>query len=160
MIRLEKINSKNVWKVLKLHVSEEQSDFVAPNDLSIIEAYIAVSGNGHAFPFAIFDDDTPVGFLMIGYGVDDSYESPPQIAYGSYSIWRFMIDERYQHRGFGRKALQLALDFIRSFPCGEAEYCFLSYEPENVNAKRLYASFGFEENGEMDEDEIVAVLKL
>jgi len=35
-----------------------------------------------------------------------------------------------------------------------------SYEPENELAKKLYASFGFEETGEMDGDEIVAVLKL
>ena len=34
------------------------------------------------------------------------------------------------------------------------------YNPENEVAKKLYASFGFVENGEMDEDEIVAVLKL
>ena len=160
MLRLEKVNAKNVWKILKLHVSKEQEDFVAPNDMSIIEAYIAVSGGGYAFPFGICDDDVPVGFLMIGFDVDDSYEDPPQIAYGNYSIWRFMIDEKYQHRGYGRKALELALDFIRSFPCGEAEYCYLSYEPENEHAKKLYQEFGFEENGEMDEDEVVAVLKL
>ena len=160
MLRLEKVNAKNVWKILKLHVSKEQEDFVAPNDMSIIEAYIAVSGGGYAFPFGICDDDVPVGFLMIGFDVDDSYEDPPQIAYGNYSIWRFMIDEKYQHRGYGREALELALDFIRTFPCGEAEYCYLSYEPENEHAKKLYQKFGFEENGEMDEDEVVAVLKL
>ena len=40
MIRIEKINAKNIWDILKLHVSKEQESFVAPNDLSIIEAYI------------------------------------------------------------------------------------------------------------------------
>ena len=99
MIRLEKVNAKNVWDILKLHVGKDQKSFVAPNDLSIIEAYIAVTGNGHAFPFGIFDDDVPVGFLMIGYDVDDSYENPPRIAYGNYSIWRLIIDEKYQNRG-------------------------------------------------------------
>ena len=44
--------------------------------------------------------------------------------------------------------------------CGKAEYCYLSYEPENINAKRLYSKFDFIENGEMDGEEIVAVLKL
>lgn len=160
MLRLEKVNAKNVWEILRLRVGKEQENFVAPNDMSIIEAYIAVSGNGHAFPFGIYEDDTPIGFLMIGFGVDDSYEDPPQIAYGNYSIWRFMIDEKHQHKGYGKKALALALDFIRTFPCGPAEYCYLSYEPENTVAKKLYAEFGFAENGEMDEDEIVAVKKL
>ena len=62
MIRLEKINGKNVWEILKLKVAKEQEEFVAPNDLSIIEAYIAISGNGHAYPFGIYEDDKPVGF--------------------------------------------------------------------------------------------------
>lgn len=32
--------------------------------------------------------------------------------------------------------------------------------PENEVAKKLYASFGFMENGEKSEEEMVAVLKL
>ena len=160
MVRLEKINGKNVWKLCRLRVREDQEDFVARNDQSIIEAYVAITGGGHAFPFGIYDGETPVGFLMIGYDVDESYEAPPRIAYGNYSIWRLMIDEKYQHEGYGRQAMQLALDFIRTFPCGPAEYCYLSYEPENTVAKALYASFGFRENGETDGDETVAVLKL
>ena len=56
--------------------------------------------------------------------------------------------------------MKLALDFIRTWPCGKAEFCWISYEPENEIARKLYASLGFEETGEMDGDEIVAVLKL
>ena len=56
--------------------------------------------------------------------------------------------------------MQAALDFIKTWPCGVAEYCEISYEPENTVAKNLYASFGFVENGETDYDEVVAVLKL
>ena len=33
-------------------------------------------------------------------------------------------------------------------------------EPENEVARRLYESFGFVETGEMDGDEVIAVLKL
>ena len=160
MIRIEKINAKNIWDILKLHVSKEQESYVAPNELSIIEAYVAITGNGHAFPFGIFENEIPVGFLMIGSDVDESFDNPPHIAYGNYSIWRLMIDEKYQNKGYGKEAICLALEFIRTFPCGKAEYCYLSYEPENVNAKRLYSEFGFIENGEMDDEEIVAVLKL
>lgn len=160
MVRLEEVNAKNIWDLLKLHVSEEQKSFVAPNDLSIIEAYISITGNGHVFPLGIFDEDIPVGFLMIGFDVDDSYENPPQIAYGNYSIWRFMIDEKYQGKGYGKKAMRLALDFIRTFPCGNAKYCYLSYEPENEVAKKLYGEFGFSENGEMDGEEIVAIFEI
>lgn len=160
MVRLEKINGKNVWEILKLKVGKGQENFVASNDLSIIEAFVAISGNGHAYPFGIYKDDIPVGFLMIGYDVDDSFENPPKIAYGNYNIWRLMIDEKYQNKGYGKEALKLALDFIKTFPCGKAEYCYLSYEPENIKAKKLYSKFGFIENGEKDDEELVAVLKL
>ena len=53
MIRLEKINGENIWDILKLNVSECQKKFVASNDISIIEAYIAITYNGYAFPFGI-----------------------------------------------------------------------------------------------------------
>ena len=66
MLHLEKVNGKNIWDILKLRVLETQESFVAANDISIIEAYITITANGYAFPFGIYDNETPVGFLMIG----------------------------------------------------------------------------------------------
>lgn len=160
MLRLEKITGKNVWSILKLRVSQEQESFVAPNDVSIIEAYTAITGNGYAFPFGIYEDDIPVGFLMVGFDADDCWEDAPSIAKGNYNLWRLMIDKNYQNKGYGKEAVRLALEFIKTFPCGKADFCWLSYEPENEIASRLYHSFGFVETGEMDGDEIIAVLKL
>lgn len=160
MLHLEKINGSNVWDILKLTVSESQKNYVAANDISIIEAYTAIAGNGYAFPFGIYDDEKPVGFLMIGFDVDDYWTDAPEIAKGNYNLWRLMIDQAWQNRGYGKKAVQLALDFIKSMPCGKAEYCWLSYEPENEAARQLYQSFGFAETGEMDSDERIAVLRL
>ena len=65
MIQLEKINGENIWDILKLNVSESQKSFVAGNDISIVEAYIAITSNGYAFPFGIFEGNNPIGFLMI-----------------------------------------------------------------------------------------------
>lgn len=160
MLRLEKITGKNVWSILKLRVSEDQESFVAPNDISIIEAYTAITGNGYAFPFGIYEGETPVGFLMIGFDADDCWEDAPSIAKGNYNLWRLMIDKNYQNKGYGKEAVRLALEFIKTFPCGKADFCWLSYEPENEIASRLYHSFGFVETGEMNGDEIIAVLKL
>lgn len=160
MLRLEKVNGANVWDILKLKVAEEQENFVAANEVSIIEAYTAITGNGYAFPFGIYDDDTPVGFLMVGFDTDDNWDDAPSVAKGNYSLWRLMIDQNHQSKGYGKQALGLALEFIKSFPCGKAECCWLSYEPENHIARRLYHSFGFFETGEMDGEERIAVLKL
>lgn len=160
MLRLEKVNGANVWDVLKLSVDDNQKEFVANNEVSIIEAYTAITANGFAFPFGIFDDDILVGFLMVGFDKDDYWDDAPAIATGNYNLWRLMIDKKYQHKGYGRKAVELALDFIRTLPCGSAECCWLSYEPENTVAKNLYAAFGFSETGDMDGEEIIAALKL
>ena len=37
-----------------------------------------------------------------------------------------------------QEAVSLALEFIKSMPCGEAEYCWLSYEPDNAVARQMY----------------------
>ena len=159
MIRLEKVSAKNIWPLLELEVGEDQTGFVASNTVSILEAYCAISSGGVAMPYGVYSEDIPVGFLMIGYG-DADWENAPAIASGNYSIWRLMIDKRYQGRGYGKAAMAAALNMVRGLPCGPADYCWLSYEPENTAARALYHSFGFSENGETDGEEIVAVLKL
>ena len=151
MLRLERVTGKNVWDILKLRVSDEQRSFVAGNDVSIIEAYTAITGNGYAFPFGLYAGETPVGFLMIGFDTDDFWDDAPPVAKGNYNLWRLMIDQRFQGQGYGTEAVRLALEFIKTRPCGEAEFCWLSYEPDNKTAAQLYRSFGFAETGEMDD---------
>ena len=169
-ITLEKITYKNYIKTIwGLNVSRKQKNFVASNANSLAEAYVAITNGGVALPFAICRNKKPIGFLMIGYGAnDDDYEGEDpafiEMAKKSYCLWRFMIDKRYQRKGYGRKAMQLALDYIHTFPCGKAETCWLSYEPENEIAKKLYASFGFVELPQFysgkEGEEIPAILKL
>ena len=159
MIHLKKLDYENFIDVFELKVKQVQKDFVASNCFSVAEAYVTAMNGGHVFPFAIYNDDKPVGFIQLAYG-ENADQDGVSIEKDSYEIWRFMIDKRYQGRGYGKEALRQAIDFIRTWPCGKAEYCWISYEPENEVAKKLYASFGFVENGEMDGDEIVAVLKL
>ena len=160
MLKLKKINRKNVGEILKLEVFDNQKRFVAPNNISIIEAYLAIVENGHVFTFGIYNDDAPVGFLMIGFDVNSDDADAPKIAKGNYNIWRLMIDKTFQGKGFGKKAIELALEFINTFPCGTAKYCWLSYENDNYVARQLYQSVGFVETDEKDGEEIVAILKL
>jgi diamine N-acetyltransferase len=37
-----------------------------------------------------------------------------------------MIDKAYQKQGMGSKALEKVLEYIRTYPCGPAAYCWLS----------------------------------
>lgn len=160
MLKLRKITSKNIWKIVNLDVYSNQKDMVASNSESIIEAYITEKEKGIAFPFGIYNNNTPVGFLMIGYGVDPNWKDAPEKLKNNYCLWRLMIDKKYQRKGYGRQAIQLALDFIKTWPNGEAKYCYLSYEPENQIAKKLYESFGFKETGDKDGNELIAIKKL
>ena len=138
---------------------QEAKDFVAPNKYSVIEAFAAREAGYVALPFGLYEDGTAVGFLMIGYGsIGD--EDEPEIAENNYCIWRLMIDEHFQGKGLGEEAIKAALAYIRTWPCGKAEHCWLSFEPENTAAESLYTKMGFVKNGEMDGDEIVAVLHL
>lgn len=95
MLELKKINRNNVGEILKLEVFGCQRDFVATNTSSIIEAYIAITENNDVFTFGIYKDDTPVGFLMIGFDVNSDDEGAPKIAKGNYNKWRFMIDKKF-----------------------------------------------------------------
>ncbi len=159
MIHLEKLTYDNFDDVFDLKIKREQYPFVASNLYSVAEAYVTLVNGGHVFPFAIYSDEKLVGFIQLAYG-ENADQDGVSVEKDNYEIWRFMIDKRFQGRGYGKEALRQALEFIRTWPCGKAEYCWISYEPENEAAKKLYASFGFEETGEMCGDEAVAVLKL
>ena len=56
MLKLKKINRNNIGEILKLEVFDSQRDFVATNNSSIIEAYIALTENNHVFTFGIYKD--------------------------------------------------------------------------------------------------------
>ena len=171
-IHLEKVTYDNVGRVVKLRVSKEQKNFVASNKWSLIQAYLTLAEEEPVYPFAIYNGDKVVGFIMLSYDNDwtgyeqeawlnsDLYKEHEGRSY--YYIWRFMIDKKYQNRGYGREALRLAIDFAKTSPCGDAEFCVLSYEPENTVAKKLYESFGFVEFTEAyhEGEEMYAVLKL
>ena len=172
-IHLEKVTEDNVEDIVDLRVARDQREFVADNEWSLVDAYLALAEGKPVFPFGIYNGKTLVGFIMISYQNNwEGYEHDSWINSDEYRfykdrpyyyIWRFMIDKRFQQRGYGREAFKRALEFIRSFPCGEAEYCVLSYGPENEVAKDFYKSLGFVEFDRSyfeEGDELSAVLKL
>ena len=72
-----------------------------------------------------------------------------------------MIDGAYQGKGCGKEAFRLAPEYVRTNPCGDADYCRLSCEPENEATRTLYRSFGLEEQALPEgRDAVPAVLTL
>ena len=159
MITLRKITLENRRAMFNLEVSEEQRRYVASNLSSVASCYVLATNGGQPFPRIIYADEQPVGFVMLVYG-HTGYDEPA-FAAGNYCILRLMIDKQFQNRGYGREALARIIDFVRTYPAGPAECCWISYKPDNVAAKKLYESFGFHENGEIyNDNEVVAVLPL
>lgn len=143
-ISLSKVTKYNYELVCDLQVTQEQDQYLASNTWSIVESMF---NDGHETR-AICLDGTPIGFFMWVKETEDRT-----------SIWRFMVDSKHQNKGFGRKALHLALDEIRSERMvKEIEIC---YDPENSVAKDFYASFGFKEVGlDADGDEMLAIISV
>ena len=141
MVTLEPIRRKTIWKSLRLRVTPEQKNFVAPNWESLAQGIGARLRGREVHFLAICDGGVPVGFLMV------TREE------AVWELWRFMIGAEFQHRGYGRQALGLVLEWMQA---RGGERCKLSYEPENTPAAALYRSFGFRETGELDCGEWVA----
>ena len=158
-LHLEKLIWDTYDDVTGLKVKKEQQSFVAPNNDSLIDAYFATTEEGkHVYPFGIYFGKKPVGFIMFSYNC--VWRDNLDFAKNSYYIWRFMIDRRYQGMGYGKEAMKLIIDYIKTFPCGKADCCWLSYEEENEVARKLYLSLGFVEHKELcrEDEEIPAVL--
>ncbi len=122
---------------------------VADNVRSIAEAHFSPS----AWMRAIYADDTPIGFIMTHTGSDyeDGIDCPGVF------LWRFMIAEPYQGKGYGRKALKKLIGHLKAMgipllytSCGQGEG-----SPEG-----FYCKLGFTATGETYDDEIELVLKL
>jgi diamine N-acetyltransferase len=143
-VTLREISSDTVRTICSLSVREEQRKFVAPNAVSIAQAYFSK----YAWFRAIYADETPVGFLML----EDQPEKP------QYYLWRFMIDARYQGMGFGRWALKLLIEHVRTRP--NATELLTSVHQAEGGPQEFYERMGFELTGEREEDEALLRLHL
>ena len=115
MVQLKKIDRENVWDVARLRVKRAQTDYVSSNIESILEAFATRESGGVAMPFALYDGVALVGFALIGYG-DLPGEDNPAISKDNYCLWRLMIDERWQERGYGTQAIESILNYVRQKP--------------------------------------------
>ncbi len=149
------VTRDNWTDLIKLKVGEEQEHFVASNLYSIAEAQFGCDepdgSHWDTYPFGIYaDDGLPVGFLMYGY----NFSYPKMQAF----IYRLMVDEKQQGKGYGRFGMNWMLECFRRD--GRIKDVGISYEPDNEVGRKLYASLGFVETGEMVGEEVLAVLHL
>ena len=144
-IKLIPIDDSNRQAVLQLSTREDQP-FCAPNSYSLEQAEEEPE---IARPFAIYAGEKPVGFCM--FAIDPEAEDEED----RYWLWRFMIDQHEQGKGYGQAALATIIGYFRDLG---ATMLFLSTEPENECGMHIYHKAGFQDTGIIDDGE--AVLKL
>ena len=132
MIKLKPITKDNIDDVLSLSVRDDQKNYVSSVSDSLAQAYVY---SETAYPFAVYNDDILVGFIMMGY-----YEAKRY-----YTLWKFLIDCRYQNKGYGRQALELGLAFVKEK--FNPPDIYTGVAPGNTVAKRFYESLGFKDTG-------------
>lgn len=143
-VTLREITKDTLNAVLALRVEDDQQHLVASNERSIAQAYFTEQ----AWFRAVYADEEPVGFLMMYL---DEHRA-------EYFLWRLMTDRRYQKKGYGRMAMELAIAHVRSLP--DVTELLTSYMPDVGNAGPFYEHLGFRETGDMDDGEVVMRLDL
>jgi diamine N-acetyltransferase len=143
-VTLREITAETVRAICNLEVHPNQRGFVAPNAVSIAQAHFEPK----AWFRAVYAGDDPVGFAML-YADTEKPE---------YYLWRFMIADEHQGKGYGRRALDLVVEHVRGLP-GASELRS-SYVAGERGPRDFYLCYGFEDTGEIDDGEHVIRLEL
>ena len=139
MIRLIDIDETSFFAARALSLREDQRRFL-DSPLGIIARGYAYRAQ-RARVLAVTDEGTAVGLLL----VKDMDEEP-----ACYDLQQFMIDGRFQGRGYGRAALGLLLDDLRrERKYAQVEVCV---HRDNDAALALFMGAGFEDTGYLDPD--------
>ncbi len=139
-VSLREVTAETVRQVCALSdtLRPPQNRMVASNAISIAQAHFEPK----AWFRAIYAAETPVGFVML-YKDDEA---------GEYFLWRLMIASQYQRLGYGRRALEQLIDFVRGLP--RAATLGVSCVEIEGGPLDFYRSLGFERTGRMLGDEI------
>jgi diamine N-acetyltransferase len=142
--------------VLDVRRGPGQDRFVA----TVQESFDDAIRDAHANPrvWAVTDGDEVVGFAMISDGIPaDRLAADPELL-GPYFLWRLLIDERRQRRGYGTATLDAVVDYVRSRPGGETLHTSCTLDPGTPLP--FYERYGFVSEDRFVDGELVLRLDL
>lgn len=148
MITFRPLDDANRSEVEALRTSPEQERFVSPVTRSLQEAL--EEPGAHAIQWAMYDDGTPVGFVMIADEVEGD-EYLPQF------LWKLLIDRDHQRKGNGTAALVFVSDFFRE---RGRNAMWTSAGEGDGGPIPFYERFGFVRTGEVHGEEAILRLEL
>ena len=150
-VTLEEITGQNREAVLALRVARGQERFVS----SVEDSLAAAADYPEARPWyrAVFASDEPagpVGFVMMSWNCEPD---PPEII-GPWLLWKLLIDERYQGRGYATAVVRQIAELVRAEGATEL---LTSYVPEDDWFAGFCQRLGFVPTGELDDRSEVIV---
>ena len=75
-----------------------------------------------------------------------------------YFLWRLMIAAGQQGKGYGRRAVERLIAYVKSRP--GARELLVSYHPGEGSPREFYLKLGFEDTGMTEDDEVILRLPL
>ena len=146
MINFRKITEENFETIISMKRPEGEK-YVRSNAVSLAQAWL-YRENEDVFPCAIYDDDTPVGFMLL----EEDMELKKLL------LWRIMFPQEYVNRGYGTQAIRLLIKMAKA-SC-RYQGLYLTYAPDNSIAEHVYYKLGFRPTGEIEHGELEMCLKL
>jgi diamine N-acetyltransferase len=151
-VTLREVTDENRQTVLAVRVAPAQKRFVGTVAGALKDAQEIPEGK--PWYRAIYGDDQPVGFVMLSWNVAPE---PPRII-GPWFLWKLLVDERHQRRGYGREAVRLVANIVRA---NGAVELLTSCVSGDDGPEPFYRRIGFKPTGELDENaEIILALDL
>ena len=147
LVSLRPITDANRQAVEALRVAPAQQRFVGGVVESLRQA--AEHPGAHAIAWAIYTEETPVGFVMIADEVDGS-DYIPQF------LWKLLIDERHQGKVYGTATLDLVVEYFRARP--DVDEVRTSAGQGEGSPIPFYKRYGFVRTGEFHDDEVMLKL--
>lgn len=149
MIRIKDVDADNIFNVCELTTNHNgigttMEEYLCCNAVSIAEAKYFLE----MYPNAIYNNNVLIGFFMY-----KRTENQPDLAI----LCRFMIDYRFQNKGFDKKAFE---HILRGLKIQGVRKVILMIDDTNKIAKKLYLSFGFRFTGKIDKNEYYYELEL
>ena len=139
MVRLTEVTEENWMEAASLSVADSQKGYVAPAVGILARGYVYRDCSARIF--VIENDGVIVGIALVREFTDEPL---------GYDLQQFMIDQRYQGRGYGSAALGLILEELRKE--GRYDHAEVCVKKEDTGAIRLYMKHGFVDSGYIDED--------
>jgi len=97
--------------------------------------------------WSVHDGDQLVGFVMISDGIPAERLAADDDMVGPYFLWRLLIDEQFQGRGYGAATIDAVVAYLRTRP--DAEVLLTSCKAGQGSPQPFYLHYGFVLTGEV-----------